>query len=85
MKEVRYVITDPLGIHARPAGILVRTLKQFKSSAVLFKGDVNVDMKALMKLMGLGIKQGDAILVRIEGEDEDSCAAALEKELKDNL
>ena len=83
MKEFTYTITDPNGIHARPAGLLVKQLKAFKSTVTIFKGDKNVDMKKLLALMGLGVKQGDA--VTIKGEDEEACAAALEKFLKETF
>ena len=70
MKEFTYTITDPNGIHARPAGLLVKQLKAFKSTVTIFKGDKNVDMKKLLALMGLGVKQGDAVTIKVEGEDE---------------
>ena len=78
MKEFKYVITDPVGIHARPAGLLVKEAKNFKSTATFIKGDKSAKATALMKLMGMGIKQ-------IEGEDEEACAAALEKFMKENF
>ena len=85
MKEFTYTITDPNGIHARPAGLLVKQLKAFKSTRAMFKGDKNVDMKKLLALMGLGVKQGDAVTIKVEGEDEEACAAALEKFLKETF
>ena len=85
MKEISYVINDPNGIHARPAGLLVKALKSFESSVTVFKGDKSVDMKKLLALMGMGIKQGDSITVRIEGADEKKCAEALLKELKERF
>ena len=85
MKEFTYTITDPNGIHARPAGLLVKQLKAFKSTVTIFKGDKNVDMKKLLALMGLGVKQGDAVTIKVEGEDVEACAAALEKFLKETF
>lgn len=85
MKEFTYTITDPNGIHARPAGLLVKQLKAFKSTVTIFKDDKNVDMKKLLALMGLGVKQGDAVTIKVEGEDEEACAAALEKFLKETF
>ena len=85
MKEFTYTITDPNGIHARPAGLLVKQLKAFKSTVTIFKGDKNVDMKKLLALMGLGVKQGDAVTIKVEGEDEEACAAALETFLKETF
>ncbi|MBQ3448330.1 MAG: HPr family phosphocarrier protein [Synergistaceae bacterium] len=85
MKEFKYVITDPVGIHARPAGILVKEAKNFKSTTTIIKGEKSAKATALMKLMGMGIKQGDEVTVRIEGEDEETCFAAIEKFFKENF
>lgn len=85
MKEIEYTINDPNGIHARPAGVLVKALKAYNSKVTIFKGDKNVDMKKLLALMGMGIKQGDTIKVQVEGDDEEACAAELEKALKENF
>ena len=85
MKEITYTITDPNGIHARPAGVLVKTLKGYNSSVTISKGEKSVDMKKLLALMGMGIKQGDTVKVTIEGADEDTAAAAIEEFFKANL
>lgn len=85
MKEIEFTVNDPNGIHARPAGVLVKTLKTFSSNVTIFKGDKNVDMKKLLALMGMGIKQGDTVKIQIEGADEEACAAELEKSLKENF
>ncbi len=85
MKEVSYTIQDPNGIHARPAGMLVKLLKEYQSSVTVFKGDKNVDMKKLLALMGMGIKQGDTITVKVDGADEEQCAAELLEFLKEDF
>ena len=85
MKEVKYVITDPVGFHARPAGQIAKDLKAFASAVTVFKGDKSADMKKLLKVMGLGIKQGETVTVTVEGADEDAAAEAVEKFLKENF
>ena len=85
MKEFKYTITDPIGIHARPAGLLVKAAKQFESTVMLVKGEKSAKATSLTKLMGLGIVQGDEVSVQVEGADEDVCAAAIEEFLKANL
>ena len=85
MKEFTYTITDPVGIHARPAGLLVKEDKQFNSVATIIKGDKSAKATSLMKLMGMGVKQGDTVTVQVEGDDEETCAAAIEKFLKENM
>ena len=86
MKSFDYVITDPVGIHARPAGQLVKEIKKFKDSTVtLTKGDQSVNLLKLMALMKMGIKQGDTVTVSVEGGDEEGVAAAVEAFFKANL
>ena len=86
MKSFDYVITDPVGIHARPAGILVKEVKNYKDSVVtLTRGDQTVNLLKLMALMQLGVKQGDTVTVSVEGGDEAAVCAALETFFKENL
>ena len=85
MKEFNYVIKDPVGIHARPAGLLAKEAKNYKSTITFVKGEKSAKATALMKLMGMGIKQGDEVTVRVEGEDEDTCFAAIEKFVTENF
>lgn len=85
MKTFTYVIQDQLGIHARPAGLLVKQLKAYTSKFTLSKGDKSVDMSRLMQLMGMGVKTGDEVTVSVEGADEEAAAAALETFFKENL
>lgn len=86
MKQISYVIQDPLGIHARPAGALVKQAKAFPDTALsVAKGDKTVKATQLMKLMGLGVKTGDTITVTAEGPSEEAAIAAMEEFLKKNL
>ena len=85
MKEFDYTIQDALGIHARPAGLLVKAAKEFQSAITLKKGEKVASATKLMALMGMGIKCGDVITVTLEGEDEEKAAAALERFFQENL
>lgn len=85
MKEFTYVITDKEGIHARPAGELVKLAKEYTSTVSVIKEGKKADAKKVFGLMGLGVKNGMEITVQIEGEDEDTVAAAVEAFLKENL
>ncbi len=86
MKEFTYTITDPVGIHARPAGLLVKAVKEHASTIKIKTADGReADAKKLLALMGLGIKQGDSVTVSIEGDDEEGAAAAIETFMKENL
>jgi phosphocarrier protein len=86
MKSFDYVITDPVGIHARPAGILVKEVKNYKDSTItLTKGDKTVNLLKLLALMQMGIKLGDTVTVSVEGGDEEAICAKLEEFFKANL
>ncbi len=86
MKSFEYTITDPVGIHARPAGLLVKEVKNHAGSVVtLTKGGKSVNLLKLMALMQMGIKQGDTVSVTVEGGDEEGAAAAIEAFFKANL
>ena len=85
MKEIKYVVTDPEGIHARPAGILVKAAAGFKSRITIKKGEKSGDLKRIFGVMGLCVKQNDEVVITFEGEDEDAAAAAVEAVLKENL
>ena len=78
MKNFTYTITDPVGIHARPAGMLAKKAGEFKSIVTIVKGEMKADTRRLMALMGLGIKCGDTITVEVEGEDEQTAAEAMQ-------
>ena len=64
MKEFRYIITDREGIHARPAGLLVKEANRFSSSITLEKDGKTGDAKRIFAVMGLAAKQGQEIIVR---------------------
>ena len=70
MKEFEFVVTDPQGIHARPAGLLVKEAKKFESNISVFKGARKGDLKKIFTVMALGVKQGETIKVQVEGADE---------------
>ena len=85
MKEFQYTVKDACGIHARPAGLLVKVAKGFASTATLEKGGKTCDLRKLMALMGMGIKCGDTVTVKIEGADEETAAPAMEKFFNEHL
>ena len=85
MKEFKYVITDELGLHARPAGLFVKEAKQFACAIKIGTDVKTVDTKGIMGVMTLGAKKDCEITVTCDGADEDAAAAALEAFLKANL
>ncbi len=85
MKEFSYTIKDELGIHARPAGLLVKEASKFASAVVIEKDDKKGDAKKIFSVMGLGVKSGDTVTVRIQGEDEETAKNTILRFLEKNL
>lgn len=85
MKEFAYTITDETGIHARPAGLLVREAKKYQSNIMLSAENGSANAKSLFAIMGLGVKQGDTVTVTADGTDESDAIKDIEKFFKENL
>ena len=85
MKEFKYVITDPEGIHARPAGLLVKAVKEFSCDIKIAKGEKAMNCKAIFGVMGLGVKNGDEVTLTFDGADEDAACEAISKFMQENL
>ena len=85
MKEFTYTVTDPQGIHARPAGELVKAAKEFASTIKLNKDGKAGDCKRIFGIMGLAVKQGNEVTFTFEGEDEDAAYEAISAFVKENL
>jgi phosphocarrier protein len=85
MVSIDYVITDELGIHARPAGMLVKMAGGYKSSIMIGTPKKMVDAKRIMGVMGLALKQGNTVTMTFEGPDEEDAAKALAEFMKENI
>lgn len=86
MKQFQYVISDPVGIHARPAGLLAKQAKTLDSTITITKDDGKSAVATkLMAVMGLGIKGGSTVIITVEGGNEESNAATMEQFFKENL
>ena len=85
LKQVQYTIKSELGVHARPPRLLVKLAKQYTSTVTIEKNGKTCDMRKLMAVMGMGIRQGETITVTAEGEDEAAAIEAVEKFLTENV
>ncbi|MCE3046840.1 HPr family phosphocarrier protein [Helicobacter kayseriensis] len=85
MKEIKHIIKDPQGIHARPAGALVKKASEFKSNILLSKGEKQVDAKRILGVMSLGAKEGEELTFLLQGEDEDRAYCELQEFLKEHF
>lgn len=85
MKSFSYTVKDELGIHARPAGMLVKEVKNFKSKVTLEKDGKVTDAARLMAVMSMGVKKDQTVTITVEGTDEDAAYHALKSFFETNL
>lgn len=85
MKNFKYTIKDPDGIHARPAGLLVKTAGKFQSRVTLKNNDKSGDAKGIFSVMGLNVKCGDEVELIAEGPDEEEAIDLIGKFMEENL
>ncbi len=85
MKEFRYVITDEQGIHARPAGLFVKEAAACACSVTVSKDGKEVDAKRILGVMSLGVKKGQEIVLKTDGEGEEEAMEKLSTFLKENM
>lgn len=85
MKSFKYTIQDPLGLHSRPAGVLVKKAKEYNSVITITRGDKEVQADKLMAVLTLGVKTGEEVTVKVVGEDEDRVCTEVEQFFRDNF
>ena len=85
MKEFTYEIKDPMGVHARPAGLLVKAAAGFASKISMDTPHGTADCKRIMAVMRMAVKQGDSVTVKCEGDDEETACAELKAFFEANL
>lgn len=77
MLEKKIAIKNATGIHARPASLLVKEATRFKSDCFIIKGDKEYNCRSIMSIMGMGAKQGDEVILKVSGEDEQEAFEAI--------
>lgn len=85
MKQFQFKIKDPVGIHARPAGIVVQEAKKFQSTIIAKCNGKSADLKRIFTLMALGAKCGNVLDIQVSGTDEDAATAAIKSVLESKL
>lgn len=85
MKSFDYVIKDPVGMHARPAAVLAKLVKEFMTDVIITANGKSVDASQLMLVMGMGIKMGTKINVTIEGAKEEEAEEKLKEFFESRL
>ncbi len=85
MLTFNYTIQDEQGIHARPAGMLVKEMQNFSSNITFTKGEKKVDGKKLFAVMSLAAKKGEELVITVEGDDEDAALKTAKSFFEENL
>ena len=84
MQQTIVTITDPTGLHARPAAVLVQTAGRFQSAVSLHLegSDRSANARSIMQLLKLGVRQGDRVKIVVEGDDATEAMNAILETLK---
>lgn len=85
MKEFTVKVKDASGIHARPAGLLVKEASKYESSITLDLNGKIADGKRIFSVMGLAAKYGDTLKITIVGKDEETASENIKVFLENNL
>lgn len=83
MKEIKLLVVDPVGLHARPATVAVNAASKYKSDVKLSFNGKTINMKSIMGVMSLGVPTQSEITITCEGEDEDTAIKSIEEILKE--
>lgn len=84
MKKIDVVITDPVGIHARPASLMAKEANKYKSKITLTYNDKLINLKSVLNVMASAIKYQAHVSISFEGEDEEQACNNFEAFLKNH-
>lgn len=82
MKQITMTLTNPVGLHARPAAQMVKAAAKFKSKITLEGNGRKADAKSIIMVLGMGLRQNDVITISAEGVDEEAAIEILEELVK---
>lgn len=77
--EIKVVISNKQGLHARPAAIFVQAANRFSSSVIVRKGELEVDGKSIMGILMLAAEEGTELTLVADGEDAESMLQVLKR------
>ncbi|WP_029513561.1 HPr family phosphocarrier protein [Mycoplasmopsis primatum] len=86
MKELTVTIIDPIGLHARPASFITAEASKYKCDILITNNKTSrtANLKSLMNVLTLGVKQGDSVTIKFNGEDEENACSGIENSLREN-
>lgn len=83
MVEKTFTITDPAGMHARPASALVGSLSKFQSDITMEFKEKKVNLKSILGVMSLGVPSGSTVQIAADGADEAEAMETIERVLQE--
>jgi phosphocarrier protein len=83
--ERKIEVTNKLGLHARPAAMLVQNASKYKSEIRLQKEDVEANAKSILSVMMLAAEIGSFVTIKAQGEDEQQAVEAIAKLFEENF
>ena len=75
--EKTCTVRNKMGLHARPAALIVQTANKFACDVTLEKDGQNVNGKSIMGVLMLAAAKGTTVMVRAEGDEAQKCAEAI--------
>ncbi len=82
--EIKVIIKDPVGLHARPASVMVQEANKFESELTITSGDKSGNLKSIMSVMALGVKTEEEITISAEGADAEAALEAIKTAMAEN-
>lgn len=82
MRQISLTLTNPVGLHARPAAQMVKAAAKFKSKITLEGNGRKADAKSIIMVLGMGLRQNDVITISAEGADEEAAIEILTELVK---
>lgn len=85
MKQIKAIINNKSGLHARPASTLVKEAMNFKSDIKILKNDKEFNLKSLIGVLSAEVVSGEIISLKISGEDQEEAATRIKTILENEL
>jgi phosphotransferase system HPr (HPr) family protein len=85
MPEIKLIVTNEVGLHARPASVFVQTAAKFSSEIEVTYQEKTVNAKSILAVLTLGAHKDAEIVVKAEGDDADDALKALEELVLSNF
>lgn len=85
MKKEKVILQNENGLHARPAGELVKLVSTFKSDVSLTVNGKKINAKSILAIMSLGIKNGSEIEIECNGEDEEEAVNKIKETINNKI